>query len=321
MKGQSGIYKLVYKPTKQFYIGGSKNLYKRWHSHKSHFKAGRNHKQMQALYDLTGDIGDWKMVLIENCATRVLNRREQHYLVKYMNDKKCLNTNHKSFGGRRNVKTDKQGRERLAVSMLGKNTKNGILRPNNLTFISPTGKEYRNIISVKRFAEEHDLSQVQMNHLANGKFSSYIGWTRKGADLPFASNVIEYWSRERMLQNYPEYTIIGPDGTKYKTFVLYHFEQEHNCTVITNILDSATSGVRSNVKGLTDDGRGYRLASAPYFKITYNENVYDNIVSIVKWGKSMGISKKKMQYYLHTNPSMRGPYKIKFRFKVEKIVA
>lgn len=313
-----GIYKLVYLPTKQFYIGATRNSYKRWHSHKSFFSNNRNHKSLQKLYNLTHDIKDWKMTMLEECTVKSLNKTEQVWLTKYQKNPKCLNKNFKAFGGRRNIKSPDIGREHLAMSMLGKNTKKGIRRPNNLTFVAPDGTEYPHIISVKRFAEDHGLGQVLLNHLANGVLSSYEGWTRKDLKLPFAANVLDYWSRERMLQNYPEYVIIGPDKTEYRTFVLSAFEQKHECKVLTEMI--LRTGVKSHTRGLDSQGRGYRLQNVPYFKIHYKGKVYDNIISIGKWGHHIGLTTKQMQYYLRVANKKRKVTKRSVIFSIEKIV-
>lgn len=321
MKKVSGVYKLVYLPTKQFYIGSTRSLYNRWHTHKSHFKAGRHHKSLQALYNITGSIDDWKITLIKATTIKSLNRVEQLYLNKYMSNVKCLNQVNVTRGGRRNKKTNTVGRERLAVAMLGKNAKDGTIhRPNNLVFISPSGKEYHNIISVKRFAEEHNLPQPQMNNLANGNIDSFYGWIMKGADLPFAANVVEYWSRERMLQNFPEYEIVGPDNKNYKTFALYHFETEHSCKVMTKKRISKM-GVRRTLKGLDKYGRGYRLNTVPYLVVTYNGKVYDNVISIGKWGEGVGLSQRKVEYVSRSldKPRVRNKYKISLDLQIQMV--
>jgi group I intron endonuclease len=321
MKKQSGIYKLVYLPTKQFYIGGTRNLHSRWHSHKSQFKANNNVKNLQEVYNITGDINDWQIKLIAPCSVRSLNRIEQHYIDKHKNNKQCLNHRTIASGGRRNIQIDAHSRERLAVSLLGKNTKDkNIYRPNNLTFVSPTGVEYKNIISVKRFAEEHNLNQAPLNTMANGKLDSVNGWTVKGAQLPHAASVAEYWSRQRMLQNFPEYTIIGPDGTVYKTFVIYYFEKEHNCKVITKE-PTRHSGAKSHTRGLDDMGRGYRLHNISYFRVTHEGKVYDNIISLGKWATYIGMTERQRDYYLYIYRTKQNvkPQKRSITFQVERI--
>lgn len=315
---ESGIYKLTFKPTKEFYIGATKDLYKRWHSHKSHFRAGRNHSPLQTLYDTSKNFDDWTIKLIESCKISQLDKVEQTYLTKYKNDKRCLNTFFTSTKGRRNVAGDQSNKEHLAFSLLGKNTDKGIRRPNNLTFISPEGKEYPHVISVKGFAEEHGLEQVGLNELANGKYYAHFGWTMKGSNLPYASNVIEYWTRERMLQHYPEHTIIGPDGTEYKTFIIFQFEQEHNCKVITE-MGNGQRGIKSHARGLDEYGRGYRLSSVPYFKVTINGQTFDNVLSIAKCLEPFGIGDKRLSYLLRRTKDTKRSKKTPV-LTIEKII-
>lgn len=312
----SGIYKLVFTPTKEFYIGATRNFHQRWHSHKSHFRSNNNHSQLQALFNTSRDIEDWKFVILETCKVASLERREQIYLNKHRYDKGCLNVHFRANCGRRNVPGGKETKEQLAMSLLGKNTTQGIRRPNNLTFISPEGVEYPHVISVKGFAEEHGLGQVPMNELANGEYNTHAGWTMKGSEIPFAANVVDYWSRERMLQNYPEYIIIGPDGTEYRTFVPYHFEQEHNCTILMR--DPGKNGVKKSLKGLDKYGRGYRMSNIASFKITYEGTVYENVISVPKWAYGVGIG-EKWTYYANLPKDHKYSKKAK-RFTVEKIV-
>jgi hypothetical protein len=300
MQHNTGVYKLVHRPTKQFYIGGTKNLYHRWASHKSHFKRGANQTKIQQVYDTTNNINDWIVEMLEPCAVRTLNKTEQRYLDKYIDDPKCLNDYSRVGRGRRNTRIKKVGRERLAVSLLGKNSKDGILRPNNLTFISPTGVHYKNILSVKRFAENHGLPQVAMNNLANGKSLSYMGWTRADNPLPKAASVQEYWSQERMSRTYPEYVIVGPDNrTLYKTFVISDFEKQYKCHVVKK-LPNNKFGVKSHTKGLDSMGRGYRLANVEYYNVTYMGITYDNVISLGRWAQTMGIPTRKLRYYTST---------------------
>lgn len=316
---QVGIYKLWHKPSGKFYIGATTNLFKRWHSHKSFFTAGKNHAPLQAVYDLTSDINDWSIKMLKSCSKKTLLKNEQMYLTEYAWHPKCVNTHKKANSGRRDKKTDDDGRHHLASSLLGKNSKEGtILRPNNLTFISPEGIEYPHVQSVKRFCEEHGLSQVQMNYVANGIFSSFCGWIRKDTELPFAANVIEYWSRERMLQHYPEYVIIAPDGSEHRTWVLYHFEEAHNCTVIVDIFKART-GVKSNTIGLDEFGRGYRLQHIPYFEVTYEGKTYHNVISIGKWANGVGLTDKRLQYILNRPKNIRKTARFK-ELQIQKIV-
>ena len=318
-KVQSGIYKLTHKPSGKFYIGATTNLYKRWASHKSQFIAGKHHGPLQEVYNLTNDLNDWSVKMLKTCTKKTLQKNEQLYLTEYGNDPKCVNTHSRANVGRRDKKTNDDGRHHLASSLLGKNSKKGkILRPNNLTFVAPDGTEYPHVQSVNRFAEEHNLSQVQMNYVANGQFATFYGWTRKDAELPFAANVQEYWSRERMLQNYPEYVIIAPDGSEHRTWVIHQFKEVYNCTVVTEPF-TARTGVKSSTIGLDDYGRGYRLKHIPYFEVTYEGKTYHNVLSVGKWANGVGVTDKRLQYLLNRPKNIRKTIRT-IELQIKKIV-
>ena len=316
-----GVYYLKHKPSGQFYIGATQDLEKRWASHMSRFKNGKHHKKLQAVYDTTNNIKDWSIRLIESCKKSQLNKIEQKYVTKHFGNPLCINRNSGVTSGRRDIKLHNTGKRHLAISLLGKNSHSGILRPNNLTFIDPDGKEYTDIVSVKSFAEQHDLSQVLMNHLANGTIASYAGWTRKNSTLPIPASVYEYWSRERMLAHYPEYEIIGPDGKKHYTFVLAIFENRNQCTVLTEL--KYRYGTKLQTKGLSQYGKGWRLSHVPTFRVTMRDGtIYEDIISLPKWAQDIGMNPKRLQYYLNKGTkktAARRGRKRGWNFTLEKI--
>ena len=318
-----GVYYLKHKPSGKFYIGATQDLEKRWASHVSRLKNGKHHKRIQAVYNMTNDIEDWSIRLVESCKKSQLNKTEQKYVTKHFSNPLCLNKNSGVTSGRRDIKLHNRGKHHLAISLLGKNTTDGILRPVDLTFIDPEGKEYTNIVSVKSFAEQHGLRQVGMNNLANGKLLSYAGWTRKNSKFPAASSVYEFWSHERMLQHFPEYTIIGPDGKIHKTFILSIFEKRNKCTVITNP-DIPRYGTKLQTRGLEKYGKGWRLSHVPTFKVTTQDGkVYEDIISLPRWAVDIGMHPKRLQYYLRKGTKKTAPRsgrKRGWNFTLEKII-
>ena len=317
-----GVYYLKHKPSGKFYIGATQDLDKRWASHVSRLKNGKHHKNIQAVYNTTNDINDWSIRLVESCKKSQLNKTEQKYVTKHFSNPLCLNKNSGVTSGRRDIKLHNNGKHHLAISLLGKNSRDGILRPADLTFIDPDGKEYTNIVSVKSFAEEHNLSQVLMNNLANGKSASYMGWTRKNSELPIPANVYEYWSKERMLAHYPEYQIIDPDGNIHRTFVLAIFEERNNCTVMTEL--KHRYGTKLQTRGLTKYGKGWRLSHVPTFRCTLQDGrVYEDIISLPKWAEGIGMNPKRLQYYLSKGTRKTAPRRGRKRgwnFTLEKII-
>jgi hypothetical protein len=256
---------------------------KRWGTHVSKLKSGTHHANIQAVHTT---VDDWEISLLESVSTELLDEMELQYITQHINNPLCLNARTSIANGRRNQTISNNGRHNQALALLGKNTTEGIRRPTNLTFISPSGKEYTNIVSVNSFAAEHNLAQPAMNMLANNEFDSVYGWTVKDYALPSVGHVLHYWPEERLQQHYPQYTIIGPDETIYKSFSLYDFNMQHNCSVITH---TSSTGARLSIKGINNVGQGYRLDSVKTFTVTYENKVYTNVVSLSRLALTLNI--------------------------------
>jgi len=288
-----GIYKLVYLPTGHFYIGATTDLRQRWFIHQSMMKAGRATSKIQELYDKDKDLNSWVFEILEFVKQkRSLDSKETMWIKQHFNDPLCINTYSIATSGKRGAKIKTISKHKIAQNLLGKNAPGNIIRrPANLTFISPTGVEYSNVKSVKAFAKEHNLQQSSMNQLANGQVNIVDGWTARGGELPTVGRVINYWPEWRIRQYYPEYTILSPTNKEYKTFSLWHFEEEHNCTVVleNNYHKLRAKGVKSNVTGLTDHGQGWRLKGVITYEITWKGKVYKHILSVPKFAQTMGI--------------------------------
>ena len=305
----SGIYMLKHKSGK-FYIGSTSNLYQRWAAHKSLFKSGRNLRQLQELYDVKKNIKEWKIEMLEECPKNKLTACEDKYLRWYLQVDGLLNI--KTTGGnigRRNLKISERAANNTAVSLLGKNSKDKkIRRPVDLTFVSPSGKEYPNIISIKRFAEQHKLSQPLMNMLANGQLNTSYGWTVKGRAVNIEpGQVIEYWPKKRLLEKFPHEVVIDPDGKSHQVFTPAKFQKEHRCTIIRR---NSLFGVSKHTKGITPFGTGYRLASVPTFTLEYNGKVYTNVVSLSRLCETLGIDYNRVREALRTPPLYKRDFKV-----------
>ena len=295
-----GVYKLTHKPSGKFYIGSSTDIKQRHHIHKSLFKHGKNHAKLQEVHNTTGQLTDWKLEVLEICSVKQFKRTETRYIQQYFQDPWCLNVMPDARAGKRGTTTKTQSRHKIAMSLLGKNTDDQhIHRPANLVFISPTGKRYENIISVKRFAQEHDLLQSSMNGLANGTYDAVLGWTIEGGPLPTIGMVYDMWPVKRLREHYPEYTVIDLDGNKYKTFYLPKFEEMHKVRVAKNCNEF---GVKASNKALDKFGRGWRLDTCPTFTIVWEGKTYTNIISPMKFCQTFKIRKDRFINYL-TQPS------------------
>jgi hypothetical protein len=306
-KQVSGIYILKHKSGK-FYIGSTSNLYQRWASHKSLFKSGRNLRQLQTIYNVNKNIKEWKLEMLEECSKSKLKACEDKHLRWYQSATGLLNIK-KTGGnvGRRYIKLSEKAGNNAAVALLGKNTKDKtIRRPVDLTFISPSGKEYPNIISIKRFAEQHGLSQPAMNMLANGQLNTSYGWTVKGRSATIEpGQVIEYWPKKRLLEKFSYETVVDPNGKTHQVFAPSQFQEQYCCTIIRR---TSLSGVSKHTKGITPLGTGYRLASVPTFTLEYNGKVYTNVVSLSRLCDTIGLEYYRVREALQNPPV----YKRKF---------
>lgn len=76
----SGIYKIVNKINRKFYIGSAKNINKRWKRHLTALQSGKHENiHLQRAFDKYGQIAFY-LEVIEYCRTDFLLILEQHYL-------------------------------------------------------------------------------------------------------------------------------------------------------------------------------------------------------------------------------------------------
>ena len=75
-----GVYKIINKVNGKFYIGSSKNIYKRWDQHRNSL---RNHchdnEYLQNAWNKYGE-NNFEFEIIEECDPQVQFEREQYYL-------------------------------------------------------------------------------------------------------------------------------------------------------------------------------------------------------------------------------------------------
>lgn len=298
-KSNQGIYKLVYLPTGNFYIGATTDLKQRWFIHQSMMKSGRATSKLQELYDKDRDFNSWIFIVVEFVKQkRSLDKKETAWIKQHFGDPLCVNTYSVATSGKRGSTINTMSKHRIAANLLGKNAPGNIIRrPANLIFISPDGTEYANVKSVKQFAKDHNLIQSSMNQLANNQSTVVDGWTAKGGELPKIGYVINYWPESRIRQHYPEYTILTPDNKEYKTYYLYGFEEKHSCTVAleNNFGDKNRKGVKRELNGLNKYGQGYRLKGVPTYQITWEGKTYDNILSVAMFCYTMGIRNDRLK--------------------------
>ena len=76
----SGIYKIINKIDNKYYVGSSKNIYKRWIKHKSLLRHNKHiNDYLQNAFNLHGE-ANFEFVIIEKCLVENLKKLEQKYL-------------------------------------------------------------------------------------------------------------------------------------------------------------------------------------------------------------------------------------------------
>jgi len=75
-----GIYKIKNLVNDKCYYGSSKNIEKRWRTHKNHLNSGKHHNiPLQRAWNKYGE-NNFSFEVVEECNETILLEREQHYL-------------------------------------------------------------------------------------------------------------------------------------------------------------------------------------------------------------------------------------------------
>lgn len=117
----SGIYAILNITTSKFYLGSSKNIYKRWHSHKSALKGNyHDNSYLQNSWNKYGEL-DFILVIVQLANQSDLEKIEQFWIDKT----KCYNN---SIGYNSRIKANnnfgfkhsEQGKLNISNSKKGK---------------------------------------------------------------------------------------------------------------------------------------------------------------------------------------------------------
>lgn len=106
---QSGIYKLIWKEPGYFYYGQSIYLEERKRQHFSRMSKNKHYnRKIQRVYNKHGLP---EFIIIELCEHDKLDKLEQYYIDKYINDNKCCNVSPSSCSVR-GLKWSNESRKR-----------------------------------------------------------------------------------------------------------------------------------------------------------------------------------------------------------------
>ncbi len=211
-KKDYGIYKITNLINGKAYIGSSSfSIYQRLQCHKKRLRTGKHpNKHLQSAWNLYGeDLFSFEVLEIILDKQEVLSR-EQYYLdffIKNNGIDSVYNTC-KVTGTTLGIKKTSEQRELISKivkeKMNSKEISNKISNRNRLMwknqeyrekmllniktqnrirskiykgFISPLGEKYENIINLKNFAEDHNLTLTGLCQIISGKQSTHRGWS------------------------------------------------------------------------------------------------------------------------------------------------
>lgn len=272
-----GIYKMVHKKTRKYYIGSSKNIEGRKSSHMSFFRSGRHHKKLQELYNIDNE---FEFFILEECRICDLKKKEKKHLKQCVGiDSRCVNIVSTGMANTRNKKKSTEHKLRLMKSMIGKN---GQPRLNTVTkLVSPDDIEY-DVISIKQFAEEHGLCQSALNSVANGRSKYHHGWRLLDTKLKEDVSCLDV-------------DIVGPDGKVITIKNINEFESEHGITVHGKY--KINKKFLRSVRSIDEYGRGWyvknNVPSYTFQNVKTNE-VIENVICTPKFAKKFGIRQQKL---------------------------
>lgn len=267
------VYKMEHEKSGHYYIGGTTNYDQRKDIHRHLNQQGKNTGAINAVTAKHGN--HWSFSVIEETTPDLLDERELHHLYTHVKKDLCVNLKTAAAAGARGISRTEENRKASALSMLGKNGSEEGERP--VTFVSPTGKEYPNVWSVRAFSEEHGLLQPSMNMVANGQQTHHRGWTKKGTKIETEK-------------------VRAPDGTLYthKKIDVWPFEVDRGVVI------NRAKNTRVDPAGdMTPEGRGWHLeGTVPLYTIEYDGKTHHNIISPAQFARTHGIRRQTMKNYV-----------------------
>ena len=119
MSSISGIYIIANKKNGKVYVGQSKNITRRWNTHKMMLVKGVHfNPHLQNAWNLNG-MKNFKFQILEYCPIEKLDEREQHYLDVYVPKGICYNIAIDATSGTRGRRLSDEMREKVRLARTG----------------------------------------------------------------------------------------------------------------------------------------------------------------------------------------------------------
>lgn len=116
---KAGVYKITNIETHGFYVGSSKDLWKRYREHNTCLRNNNHIEAFQNDYNTYGS-DSFKFEVIEYCDEDIRKNREQIYLDLYKSDDKFYNKANNAYGGTGLTKLSEEHKKHISESVKGK---------------------------------------------------------------------------------------------------------------------------------------------------------------------------------------------------------
>ena len=211
----SGIYVIISKSTKRFYIGSSQNVRKRRNSHRVDLRKQRHtNKHLQNIFNKYGE-DELIFYILERCLIKQLVEREGYFLKLYFNKKGNVNLfkepyavrgeNHPMYGtthtkvsrrkikearSKQTIKHSKETRKKISTSNTGKkHSKESIEKMReSQTGVVPWNKglTVKDSPSIRSYVEKRETK------IPSNKLKKMIAMYREGESINALSNYFKH---------------------------------------------------------------------------------------------------------------------------------
>lgn len=173
----SGIYKIVNLITGKTYVGSAKNLRKRFTSHVSSLRHGKNSPHLQNAWNAY-PAECFSFLLLELCSPDEMLVREQHYIDKLKTTDRAIGYNICREAGSPPLGEERGPEARRNISD-AKIASNG----RDFEVVDPQGVLHKGR-GITRFAVERGMTYAGFRALLVGRINTYYGWRRPGFTKP-----------------------------------------------------------------------------------------------------------------------------------------
>lgn len=210
----SGIYKIINKIDNKYYVGSSKNIYKRWNAHTRSLNGNyHTNDYLQNAWNKYGE-ESFEFIIVETTNEKNTFLVEQKYLdIAKQEQNKCYNLNYKADAPPKEISEYSKNKLKKSLTNFYKNQENRKKISLKLKGI-PLSEETKRKMSLARTGEKHFRHGKKLTLEHKSKLSK----SHMGIKNP--------WSDKNIYTCYNELSKIKVSGTRYELSKLMNLTQD-----------------------------------------------------------------------------------------------